>query len=114
MRREGCPARHGWARPLTIRRTSGGNPQSAPAESRSSRTESWRRFRLQSDTVDRDHGIKVLLAGLGRRVEVAHLRERLRRRVVIRHALIQRPAKSPDRILWDLRQLLPIAKQEEA
>src|SRR5207247_2402800 len=70
-----------------------------------SRSNLPRRFggwlRLQSYTVHGDNGVRVLLAGLGRGVPVAHFRKRLVGRVVVRHQLEQWAAKLAD---WRPRQ----------
>ena len=56
----------------------------------------------------------MLVAGLGRGVQVAHLRQRLGRRVVIGHALEQRTSEFAHRLLRHLRQFLAVAEHDEA
>ena len=72
-----------------------------------------RRRRLQAYAVHGDDLVIVLGPGLGGSIDVAHRRQRFRRRVVIRHALKQRPAVFTHGRLRHLHQFLSIAEHDE-
>src|SRR5437763_6905059 len=70
-----------------------------------------RRLRAKADAVHRDEAI---FARRHRRlVDVAHLRQRALRRVMVRHRLEQRAAEAAHRLLRNAGQVLAVALDDE-